>query len=648
MLNTSTNKETTRKATSKFWRRSFIFGLILLIPLGVVKWICLFHDTPLKISKETTYITEPLTADGKRVDYFLALEQELYPPTMKTDDNGYRLIVRAFGPMIDSFYTETEAAILAQQVYDKLGLDPKVKPTLTYEDPSDFLQRYQDAQIEKEENENSEANLEDIDLSPMTEEESEAYENLDEKTYRPWTLEALPMMDQWLKQNDPALNVVGEAVRKPDFCQPLTRYKNNPNLFANPLPEVQQYRGYARGFTARANYRIGTGDLDGAIDDIISCHALGRQIGKKGSLTEILVGIAIEGMAKSIGITGSLEHQPKQAQLQRLTDGLRKLPPPPSMKNTDPYERYSILDIIQMIVTTELRKGIGHILTHSHHDLTFLDRIAAQSTRVLGFNWNVVINRLNAYYDNPDKLEELRNRVSTSNRPLYMSLNALSPISRSKILADYLAIELLTSLNYAEAFNRRQCSDNVYAISLAILLYEKQHGRLPPAYTVDQDGKPLHSWRVLLLPYLGEKAKELYAKIRLDEPWDSEHNRQFHDAAVAFYQCPSAELKPGQTIYSVVVGKKAAFQAGEGKTFDQLGPESANMILVLENPATPACWMDPTTDLTEATAPNVLDTEASHTRIHACLRNGSITSVSQSLDNKTFPARPRRDQCSLG
>ena len=597
----------------------------MLIPLGFLAWICLFRDTPLEISKETTYITEPLTADGKRVDYFRALELELYPPTMKTDDNGYRLIVRAFGPMIDSFYSEAEAAFFAQQVYDKLGLDPKVKPTLTYEDPYDFLDRHQTSEEEA-----AEANLDDIDFSPMTEEE---YEELEEKTNHPWTLEALPMMDQWLKQNEPSLNVVGEAVRKPEFCQPLTRYKNSQHLFANPLPEVQQYHGYAQGFAAQANYRIGTGDIDGAIDDIISCHTLGRQIGKKNSSIEILVGIAIEGMAKSIGIAESLDHQPTQAQLQRLTDGLRKLPPPYSMKNADPYERYYVLDIIQMIVNED-RKNIGHVF---NHDLTFLDRIAAQSTRVLGFNWNVVMNRLNSYYDNPDKLEELKNRVSTSNRPLYMSLNASFPISRSKILADYLAIEMLTRLNYTEAFNRRQCSDNVYAISLAMLIYEKQHGSLPPAYTVDQDGKLLHSWRVLLLPYLGEEAKELYDKIRLDEPWDSEHNRQFHDAAVAFYQCPSAELKPGQTTYSVVVGKKTAFQASEGKKLDQFGPESANMILVLENPATPACWMDPTSDLTEATAPNVLNSKIVHPgNIIVGLRSGSITSVSQELDNKAF------------
>ena len=58
--------------------------------------------------------------------------------------------------------------------------------------------------------------------------------------------------------------------------------------------------------------------------------------------------------------------------------------------------------------------------------------------------------------------------------------------------------------------------------------YEAQHGCFPPAYSVDKDGRPLHSWRVLLLPYLDEE--ELYKQLRLDEPWDSPHNKAVFDA----------------------------------------------------------------------------------------------------------------------
>jgi hypothetical protein len=60
------------------------------------------------------------------------------------------------------------------------------------------------------------------------------------------------------------------------------------------------------------------------------------------------------------------------------------------------------------------------------------------------------------------------------------------------------------------------------ALYQALQAYQADHGTLPPSHTVDAAGKPLHSWRVLLLPYLGRK--DLYDKLRLDEPWNSTFN----------------------------------------------------------------------------------------------------------------------------
>ena len=65
--------------------------------------------------------------------------------------------------------------------------------------------------------------------------------------------------------------------------------------------------------------------------------------------------------------------------------------------------------------------------------------------------------------------------------------------------------------------------NNLKQIGLAMHNYHDARGRLPAAYTVDKDGKPLLSWRVLILPYTEEAA--LYKEFHLDEPWDSEHNK---------------------------------------------------------------------------------------------------------------------------
>jgi hypothetical protein len=59
-------------------------------------------------------------------------------------------------------------------------------------------------------------------------------------------------------------------------------------------------------------------------------------------------------------------------------------------------------------------------------------------------------------------------------------------------------------------------------IELALEVYYEAHGCYPPQYLVDGQGKPAHSWRVLLLPYLGYD--ELYRRYRFDEPWNGPHN----------------------------------------------------------------------------------------------------------------------------
>ncbi|MBR5243975.1 MAG: DUF1559 domain-containing protein, partial [Thermoguttaceae bacterium] len=88
-----------------------------------------------------------------------------------------------------------------------------------------------------------------------------------------------------------------------------------------------------------------------------------------------------------------------------------------------------------------------------------------------------------------------------------------------------------------EAWRRANCAVKLKMIAVAMRAYCDENGVLPPAYTVDEAGRPLHSWRVLILPYLENST--LYREIRLDEPWDSEWNSRFHSLPVSPFACPS-------------------------------------------------------------------------------------------------------------
>ncbi len=68
------------------------------------------------------------------------------------------------------------------------------------------------------------------------------------------------------------------------------------------------------------------------------------------------------------------------------------------------------------------------------------------------------------------------------------------------------------------------CNYCLLNIALALQNYHDDYGSFPPAYIPDKDGKPMHSWRVLLLPYL--ERRTLYEKYRFDEPWNGPNNRK--------------------------------------------------------------------------------------------------------------------------
>jgi len=146
-----------------------------------------------------------------------------------------------------------------------------------------------------------------------------------------------------------------------------------------------------------------------------------------------------------------------------------------------------------------------------------------------------------------------------------------------------------------EAARRMQCLNHIKQIVFAIHNFHDARNALPPLYTVDANGKPLHSWRVHILPYIEQVA--LYEMIRRDEPWDSEHNKQFHDRMPAVYVCPS---NPNQGCTYVGIageGFTPAKVEGRERTFAAIADGLSNTLMIIEVKEG-FCWMDPTADIT--------------------------------------------------
>ncbi len=156
--------------------------------------------------------------------------------------------------------------------------------------------------------------------------------------------------------------------------------------------------------------------------------------------------------------------------------------------------------------------------------------------------------------------------------------------------------------NAREAARRMQCTNNVKQIGLALHQYHDIHGTLPPAYVVDGEGRPLYSWRVLLLPYLGEQP--LYAQFHLDEPWDSPHNLTLAKQMPRVFACPSHPRTPGRTVtpYVAIVDEDSLWPGETALTLQDITDRSWNTLAVVEWPESDIVWTEPR-DLTRNTLP---------------------------------------------
>jgi hypothetical protein len=135
-----------------------------------------------------------------------------------------------------------------------------------------------------------------------------------------------------------------------------------------------------------------------------------------------------------------------------------------------------------------------------------------------------------------------------------------------------------------EAARRNQSMFNVKQIMLALLNYEATHRHFPAQTNLDPDGKPLLSWRVHILPYIEQNG--LYEQFHLDEPWDSEHNRQLISQMPEIYLDPSSNLTvtDGRTHYLGAEGEGRFFETGakDGRTMMSIRDGTSNTIAVVQ------------------------------------------------------------------
>jgi prepilin-type processing-associated H-X9-DG protein len=144
-----------------------------------------------------------------------------------------------------------------------------------------------------------------------------------------------------------------------------------------------------------------------------------------------------------------------------------------------------------------------------------------------------------------------------------------------------------------EAARRMQCRNNLKQIVLALHNYHDTHKTFPPAYIADADGRPMHSWRTLILPFV--EAGSIHNRYDFNLPWDSPENQAIVNQTIPFYGCPSDPNAASQmTSYMLVTGPGGSFQGQKGVKLSNIVDGTANTIAIVEVPGRSVHWAEPT------------------------------------------------------
>ncbi|MEO2018211.1 MAG: DUF1559 domain-containing protein [Fuerstiella sp.] len=128
-------------------------------------------------------------------------------------------------------------------------------------------------------------------------------------------------------------------------------------------------------------------------------------------------------------------------------------------------------------------------------------------------------------------------------------------------------------------------------LALAVANYHDTYHCFPPAYIADEDGRPMHSWRVLILPFIEES--EIYNQYDFSEPWDSQKNLKLLKQRPQTFRLHGGDNKGTHTNYLAVVGPRTMWPFEKTVTYDSVTDGRSETIHFVENVGSNIQWTEP-------------------------------------------------------
>ncbi|MEM6256805.1 MAG: hypothetical protein AAGI37_00655 [Planctomycetota bacterium] len=428
----------------------------------------------LKIGKDTTFFTKPVTDDGI-IDYVAALNQH-YGEGVKSEDNAFALLALLHPEQTPE--TPEDQVIYRDRLFKALAIEPgKPMPSL--------LTKWAYA---------ADAGISEQDFETM----------IDTALARPWRAEVLPHVDTWLKSNRAVLDQVGVALDRPHYFAPLIRTAEDESLVGILLPQLGHLREASRLMVVRGMFGLSKNDVTVALEEATRLQKFGKLVSNEPTLIGVLVGISIQNMHRDL--------------IQGIADR-GELPHEQAIHYLDAYERIGTVDAINramnltersMTLDTIQRAWAGSgtnlhfFIGQGGHGARRAARRLELAVQSSFFDINHSLRSINQRYDELAAIIEIADPVDRANAHEAFHqrvsipdglerISTLFRISASGELPDGWTTQrftdevtgvftLLLMANAESALRsqrRSQTRQLVQATAIALLGYRDRHGELP-------------------------------------------------------------------------------------------------------------------------------------------------------------------------
>ncbi|MDR1493603.1 MAG: type IV pilin protein [Planctomycetaceae bacterium] len=493
----------TLKQPKAWYQRKRLWGILIAV---LLIYFCLVPSRT-RISPETTGIVEPLTADGQ-VDYFAAFEKTYIDKLSPPEDNGQRLLIAAFGPVVleqmalvntvpwEEILTDENGKNWFENYWlplcEHLYIDPYRKPTF-YEKRGFFGFMHQLKRAEKEKA--GEENFKDDDPDSM-----KLFRKL---TSAPWKKEDVAEVGKWLDEYSEALDYFGMCARKPHFACWRKGHMEENSLLTILLPDVQANRDFARSLQVRIAERVGRGDVEGAWYDVMSMKHIARHYTNDSLIVTNLVGIAISNAADKSAKLILTHCRPTEEQFAKFARDLEILPSSNSGALSLTLERLVSFQMLQLLKHGKGRdvRAVMEEAYLNHSRKNDIPKVFSIISR-LPFDANIAGKRLTKLYNefglkgfeidkhfvcNPVLRRKYVKQLKKASQQVVEKIRLTNQLhrtpfirTRSELLAECLFGYSLPALSSSYlAFDRYDAQNEMLRIAVALERYHLANGKYP-------------------------------------------------------------------------------------------------------------------------------------------------------------------------